>query len=289
MTGHPVARELLRPDPELEEEIRDHLRRQLGGVLKPDPARGLDWYYDWVVLGARSTEALDVLSRHDARRDLPLLDVGSGLGTFVLAAELSGRAAIGVEPGEAEVALARRRAARVLGDDRERFHRGAGESLELADATVGGVLLHDVLEHVVDWAQVVREAVRVLAPGGALYVKGPSYALRFYEPHYQVPWLPLLPKPAGRRYLRALGRDPRYLDHIGYRRRGEVLRELRRHGLALSFPRLDKLRDPAAINRPWARRGVELLGRRPALSGAVERLAESPLQATIDVVATKPH
>lgn len=281
-------REQLRPGPELDARVRAHLRDQLGRVLPADPQRGLDWYYDWVVLGSRSAEAFTILGRHDRRPDLPWLDIGAGLGTFVLLAELQGRSAVGVEPGEAEIALGRERLAERLDDGRDRLLAGVGEALPFGDASMGGALLHDVLEHVGDWRAVLREAYRVLAPGAALYVKGPSYAVRFVEPHYRVPWLPLLPKPVARRYLGALGRDTGYLEHLGWRRRGEVLAALRALGFEPHFPRLDKLRDPTAVNRAWVRRAVETVGSTPLLSSAAERLAEGPLQSTIDVVAVKP-
>ena len=282
-------RERLRPAPALDAEVRAFLEAQLGRVLPPDRRRGLDWYYDWVVLGERSSEAYRVLSDHDARPDLPWLDIGSGLGTFVLVAALGGRDAVGVEPGPEEIALARERAASLPGGDPDAFSSGVGEALPYADASMGGALLHDVLEHVGDWRAVLREARRVLAPGAPLYVKGPSYAVRFVEPHYRVPWLPLLPRPLARRYLRALGRDVGYFEHLGYRRRGEVLSELRELGFELRFPRLEKLRRPDSVNRPWMRRAVELTGTpagRP-LRTVAERLAESPLQSTIDVVAVR--
>jgi hypothetical protein len=60
--------------------------------------------------------------------------------------------------------------------------------------------------------------------------------------------------------------------------------ELRTIGFELEFPRLAKLHEPSSVNRPWARRLAALAARVPA----AERLAESPLQSTIDVVARKP-
>jgi SAM-dependent methyltransferase len=281
-------RERLRPAPELDARVQAFLQEQLGRVLPADHARGLGWYYDWVVLGERSLEAFDVLRSRDPRPELPWLDIGSGLGTFVLLCSLRGRRAVGVEPGEQELALARERAAALPVADAA-FSLGVGEDLPFEDASLGGALLHDVLEHVRDWRAVLREAHRVLAPGTPLYVKGPSYAVRFVEPHYRVPWLPLLPRPLARRYLNALGRDAGYFEHLRYRRRGEVLAELRRLGFGLEFPRLAKLRDPASVNRPWMRRLVEAVATpagRP-LRTMAERVAESPLQSTIDVVAVK--
>ena len=285
MSAAEVERELA-PSPELEREIRAFLDDQLGRVLPPPR---LAHYYRWVVLGSRSLEAFTILSRHLEPSDLPVLDVGSGLGTFVLLANRHGLPAVGVEPGATELALARRRAGE-LGVDPERFSPGAGEALPYEPGSLSGALLHDVLAHVLDWRRVLAETRRVLAPGGVLYVKGPSYTVRFVEPHYKLPWLPLLPKPVARRYLALLGRDVGYFEHIGYRRRGAVLAELRRLGFELEFPRLEKLRDPASINRPWARALVERARRADGtLPRLAETLAESPLQSTIDVVARVPR
>ena len=150
-------------------------------------------------------------------------------------------------------------------------------------------MLHDVLEHVSDWERVLAEVRRVLAPGAGVYIKGPSYAFRFVEPHYRLPWLPMLPKPIARRYLARLGRDTGYLEHLGYRRRGAVLRRLRELGFELSFPRRQKLDDLSAINRPQVRRLVAPFARGGPLAGVGRALADQPFQSVIDVVARVPR
>lgn len=276
----------LRPKGELEREIRALIESQLGGVLPDSPERGRDWYFNAVVLGGRSVDAYRVVRRYRTRTNLPALDLGSGVGSFVLMANLLDMPAIGVEPGSEELRLARARAAE-LGLGGDLFLAGTGERIPLADGAVSAVLLHDVLEHVPDWRAVLAECFRVLAPGGIVYVKGPSYAVRFFEPHYRLPWLPLMPRALARSYLSALGRDVDYFEQLGYRRRGAVLRELRSLGFALSFPRIEKLRDPASINRGWARRLVSLGTRGGVASRLVELAAENPLQSTIDVVGRK--
>jgi SAM-dependent methyltransferase len=284
-----AAKQRVRPGPDLERRIRAFLQGQLGRVLPSNPARGLDWYYDWVVLGDRSLEALDVVGRLRPPGDKPILDLGSGLGTTVLLAHELGLPAIGVEPGGEELELALERAAALELPGEELMFDGLGENLPLGADSVSAVLMHDVLEHVIDWRAVLAECLRVLEPGGVLYLKGPSYAFRFIEPHYRLPWLPLLPKALARRYLSLLGRDTDYFEHVGYRRRGHVLTELRSLDFELSFPRLEKLRDPSAINRTPVRWAVEHLNAAPApVQRVVALVAEGPLQSVIDVVARKP-
>lgn len=282
------ARELLRPGPVLEHRIRSFLADQLGGVLPPDPARGLRWYYDWVVLGARALEAWRYLDEAWVDRSLPLVDIGCGTGSLVLLADEVGGPAMGIEPGD-EVELARARWQALHADRSCPYLRAAGEHLPFDDASVGAVMLHDVLEHVSDWEAVLTEVRRVLAPGAAVYIKGPSYAFRFLEPHYRVLWVPMLPKPVARRYLARLGRDIGYLEHIGYRRRGAVLRRLRSLGFELSFPRRHKLEDLSAINRPTLRRMVAPFAVGGPLASLGRAAADQPFQSVIDVVARAPR
>lgn len=282
------AARLLRPDEILAADIRALITERLGRVLPPEPSRGTEWYYRSVVLGARAAEALQVLGHHVQPGAGPVVDVGCGLGSFVLLANRLDVPALGFEPSAAELGLARARAATLLGG-RNVFARATGEQLPMASSTASAVLLHDVLEHVEQWREVLAECRRVLAPGGIVYVKGPSYAVRFYEPHFRLAWLPLLPRPMARRYLAARGRDVGYLEEVRYRRRGEVLGELRRLGFSLHFPRRDKARDVASINRPWARRSFAALNALPGAQAVTGVLAENPLQSTVDVVARWEH
>jgi len=282
-----LARRAIVPPPELEQRIKALIASELGGVLPPRPDRGLDHYYATVVRGTRAVDAFRGLAGHVPSTALPVVDIGAGLGSFVLLSLLLDQPTVGVEPGVAELDLARERAVS-LGLPPESFVQGTGEELPVPPSGAAAVLLQDVLEHVRDWRAVLAQAARALTPGGALYVKGPSYAVRFFEPHYRVPWLPMLPHSLAAPYLRALARDPHYLRHIAFIRRGEVLRELRSLGLELFFPRVSKLGRPELINRAWARR-VTALAVRARVPGAIARsLAESPLQSAIDVVAVKP-
>jgi SAM-dependent methyltransferase len=145
-----------------------------------------------------------------------VLDVGSGLGGFVVACRRRGFRAFGVEPDKigqggriSSIQIARRRV------ESQVFAVGVGEHLPFADKTFDLVTMNQVMEHVAKQAAVLRESLRVLRDGGAIYIATPNY-LRFYEPHYKVKWFPLLPKFLGRWYLRLRGRDPVLLDQLTY-------------------------------------------------------------------------
>ncbi|MBL0174426.1 MAG: class I SAM-dependent methyltransferase [Ignavibacteria bacterium] len=84
---------------------------------------------------------------------------------------------------------------------------GDAGALEYPDARFDAVVLQDVIEHCDAPATVLREAARVLRPGGMLYLSTPS---RFSvvnvlaDPHWGLPLLSLLRRPALRRAVRVL-------------------------------------------------------------------------------------
>jgi SAM-dependent methyltransferase len=145
-----------------------------------------------------------------------ILDVGSGAGGFVVGCLQLGHRAFGVEPDRigagaqlTSIEIAARRVSSNV------FTSAVGEALPFPGSAFDLVTLNQVVEHVPDPLAVLREAVRVLRPGGALYVACPNY-LRFYEPHYKIFWLPLMPKFLGRFYLRLRGRNPVVLRDLYY-------------------------------------------------------------------------
>ncbi len=145
-----------------------------------------------------------------------ILDIGSGVGGFVIACRNRGLRAVGVEPDRigqgcelTSIQIARRRIAEPV------FANGIGEVLPFADACFDLVIMNQVVEHVSDQAAVIREAGRVVRRGGVIYIACPNY-LRLYEPHYKIFWLPLLPKFLGRLYLQIRGRSPALLNQLTY-------------------------------------------------------------------------
>jgi SAM-dependent methyltransferase len=107
---------------------------------------------------------------------LVLADLGCGMGTFTLEAAVRGAFAVGVDPASAAL-----RAARLVADAEAAGHgavfvRGDAAALPLADGIADVVLAADLTEHLDDvtLARVLREASRVLRPGGRLLLYTPD-------------------------------------------------------------------------------------------------------------------
>ncbi|HSJ16026.1 MAG TPA: methyltransferase domain-containing protein [Longimicrobiales bacterium] len=108
-----------------------------------------------------------------------LLDVGCGMGTFAVEAARRGAIAVGLDPAPAAVAAARRVAAAEQAP--AAFIRGDAAALPLAGASMDVMLAADVTEHLDDETlrRVLREAARVLRPGGTLVLYTPEQSHLF--------------------------------------------------------------------------------------------------------------
>jgi SAM-dependent methyltransferase len=162
-----------------------------------------------------------------------VLDVGAGFGTFVLLARQAGFDAMGIEQAAFEVEFARRRLSRLRQeDDPKRVYRcGDAHGLELTAASLDAVTFWNVLEHIRDYRALLADAARMLRPGGSVFIICPNYAAFRQEAHYQVPWIPLLPRRLASVYLRRQGRNPNYIETgIFYRTHWGVLWTLKRLG-----------------------------------------------------------
>lgn len=97
-----------------------------------------------------------------------LLDVGSAGGFFVKAAEEEGWEGYGVEPSTWMVDWGKKN----LG--LKNFKSGTMESAKYPDNFFDVVTLWDVLEHVPDPTATLREANRIIKPGGMVFVNYPN-------------------------------------------------------------------------------------------------------------------
>jgi ubiquinone/menaquinone biosynthesis C-methylase UbiE len=98
---------------------------------------------------------------------LSLLDLGCGPGAMTLPLLERGRRVVAYDLAPAMVREARRLAARAASENAA-FCVGDASRLPFADASFAAIMCTGVLEYVPDAAAALREARRVLAPGGQL-------------------------------------------------------------------------------------------------------------------------
>jgi SAM-dependent methyltransferase len=215
--------------PELRALLRERLasnRRTSYGAVDTASAQAADDYF-WDE--SHQHWRLEVLRRHGVRPGMHrILDLASGCGQFVLLALREGFDSEGVEPDAWRRGFVERKIelAGYPPDWKRRFHGGAGEALPFRDDSFDYVTSFQTLEHVGDPARVVAEMVRVTRPGGGIHIMCPDYRSTF-EAHYQLPWLPLFPRPLACLYLRLLGRPTLGLDTIRYTTGPRVLSWIR--------------------------------------------------------------
>ncbi|HEY8293261.1 MAG TPA: methyltransferase domain-containing protein [Thermomicrobiales bacterium] len=165
-----------------------------------------------------------------------VLDIGSGMGGFLIAATLNRMCAVGVEPSAEYCRLTHLRglryglAARVI--------RGVGEALPCPDAAFDIVLAQDILEHVRDPDTTMREMKRVLAPGGVALVTVIN-RLAWRDPHYHLFAVNWLPRSIGERVVERIGRSKRAAQFSDNQRLGAMYYDtfagFRRRARSLGF------------------------------------------------------
>ena len=112
-----------------------------------------------------------------------ILDVGCGLGLFLLALDPARWDRYGIEVMPAAYREAQRRlgADRIITEDLSDFTRGAPFDV---------ITFWDVLEHVPDPAAALRQAARLLKPGGLVLVRAPNFA-SYLARRYGADWYAL--------------------------------------------------------------------------------------------------
>jgi ubiquinone/menaquinone biosynthesis C-methylase UbiE len=148
---------------------------------------------------------LEIIKRHLRRSDRRFLDCGCGAGEYVLAlVDQFGLDAHGIEYEEEKVRQAQGKPAA-----QKRVERGDLQKVQFPDASWDCALLNEVLEHVPDDRQALREVRRILKPGGMLFIFSPNRWFPFEThgvrlkhsgrrvPHW-LPFIPYLPLPVGK-------------------------------------------------------------------------------------------
>jgi SAM-dependent methyltransferase len=191
-----------------------------GGVLRVSADRAMAD----LLSEARIDEQVAEMGRYGPLAGKRILEIGSGSGMLVVRGRTRhGLDIQGVEPGTAEYSSTLDVCRRLIAHYRlppEVVHEGRGEALPFPDASFDLVYSSNVLEHVGNPEGVLDEALRVLRPGGTMVMVVPNYG-SWWEGHYGILWWPEMPAWLAKLYVRALGRDPSYVDTlslIGYRR-----------------------------------------------------------------------
>lgn len=121
----------------------------------------------------------NVFSLLPALDGLRVIDLGSGMGTFAIEAARQGARATGIDLAPAAL-IAARRVASAEGAPAT-FVRADAAALPVRDGTADAVIAADLTEHLDDvtLGRVLREARRVLKPGGQLVLYTPNRAHLF--------------------------------------------------------------------------------------------------------------
>ena len=104
----------------------------------------------------------------DIIKPLDVLDIGCGAGAQCMIWAKNGHKVVGLDVNAPLIELAQARA-REQGLPIE-FRVGSATQLPFHGSSFDVCLLPELLEHVADWEQCIHEAVRVLKPGGVLYL-----------------------------------------------------------------------------------------------------------------------
>lgn len=107
----------------------------------------------------------EVFQQEGLPKDGKVLDIGCGAGFISNQLAGDGYDIYGIDQSAGSVAVARRHAPL---DARVHYAAGDAYALEFPDASFDAVMLLDFLEHVEEPARAIREAARVLKPGGVM-------------------------------------------------------------------------------------------------------------------------
>jgi ubiquinone/menaquinone biosynthesis C-methylase UbiE len=134
-----------------------------------------------------------------------LLEIGCGAGNLLLQATVPGSYPVALDLSMQALTFVRSRLEEVRAspDAPSGFActQAIGESLPFPDSTFDCILLSEVIEHLEEPQISIREAVRVLCPGGRLLITTPNYRSFWPVMEWAVDRLNMTPKMAGEQHI----------------------------------------------------------------------------------------
>jgi SAM-dependent methyltransferase len=151
---------------------------------------------------ARSREWIDLLGPGNLSQTLPSIDLGCGTADLAVVLARHARRTIAIDIAFRWLVVARRRLQEAGVTDRVTLICADAGALPLADGSAGQVFSLGLLEHTPSAEVAIREARRVLAPGGSLDLRTTNRCSMLPEPHVNVWGVGWLPRRWADRYVR---------------------------------------------------------------------------------------
>ena len=148
---------------------------------------------------------IDRLIRPHLKTDSRLLEIGCGAGNLLLRAAVRGSYPVALDLARQALTFVRSRLREAQsGSEAPRDFmclQSVGELLPLADRSFECILLSEVIEHLEAPQVSIKEAARVLRPGGRLLVTTPNYRSLWPLMERVVDLLNMAPKMAGEQHI----------------------------------------------------------------------------------------
>ena len=154
---------------EQKQRVKTYWEREACGEIHSDAPEGTPEFYAEVETRREELEPqISDYADFEGARGLRLLEIGVGLGTDFVRFVRAGAVATGVDLTERAIGLVRRRLE--LEGLQADLRVADAEALPFEDGSFDRVYSWGVLHHTPDTPRAIREAIRVLRPGGDLYV-----------------------------------------------------------------------------------------------------------------------